>query len=169
MEVYSAPIRVLMVCLGNICRSPTAHGVFEKHIHDKGLAPLIEVDSAGTGDWHIGEAPDPRSREAALRRGYDLSSQRSRQVESADFYSFDYILAMDSTNLRDLEKLRPQDAEVRMALFLEFSGSSTESLPDPYYSGEQGFELVLDLVEQASKNLLEQLIQEHSLATKSRL
>lgn len=167
MEKNTAPIRILMVCLGNICRSPTAHGVIEKYIHDKGLSPLIEVDSAGTGDWHLGEAPDPRSSEAAARRGYDLSQQRSRQVQTADFHNFDYILAMDTTNLRDLEKLCPTNASASLHLFLEFGECSEESVPDPYYSGAQGFELVLDLVEQASENVLKQLVSIHSLTAKS--
>ncbi len=152
-----------MVCLGNICRSPTAHGVFEKYIYDKGLSNYIKVDSAGTGDWHIGQPPDPRSLEVAAQRGYDLSKQRARQVESTDFQRFDYILAMDSTNLRDLEKQCPAQYQQNLQLFLHFGGSEYDAVPDPYYSGAQGFELVLDLVEEASNNLLAHIVKQHSL------
>ncbi|GIT23721.1 MAG: phosphotyrosine protein phosphatase [Gammaproteobacteria bacterium] len=156
-------IHVLMVCLGNICRSPTAHGVVEKHIHDRGLSEYIKVDSAGTGDWHIGEPPDSRSLEAAARRGYDLSRQRARQVEVNDFHRFDYVLAMDTANLQDLKRLCPAEFQPNLSLFLNFGSQHYESVPDPYYSGAQGFELVLDLVEEASSNLLDDIIKQHEL------
>ena len=156
-------IHVLMVCLGNICRSPTANGVLEQCIHDRGLSDNIKVDSAGTGDWHIGEPPDFRSLEAAARRGYDLSRQRARQVDLTDFHSFDYVLAMDKTNLRDLQRLCPQEFQENLSLFLDFGSPDYESVPDPYYSGVQGFELVLDLVEEASSNLLDHIIKRHEL------
>ena len=153
-----------MVCLGNICRSPTAQGVFEKAIENRGLGDVINVDSAGTGDWHLGQPPDPRSVAAAAARGYDLSTQRARQVTDDDFERFDWILAMDSNNLRDLMKRCPTTAEHKLQLFLSFAGSEHESVPDPYYSGDKGFELVLDLVEVASDNLLSHLIDTYGLS-----
>ena len=156
-------VHVLMICLGNICRSPTAHGVVEKYIQDRGLSEYIKVDSAGTGDWHIGEPPDSRSQEAAARRGYDLSRQRARQVEAIDFHRFDYVLAMDTTNLRDLQRLCPEEFQLNLSLFLNFGSSHYESVPDPYYSGTQGFELVLDLVEEASNNLLDHIVRHYEL------
>ena len=156
-------VHVLMICLGNICRSPTAHGVVEKYIHDRGLSEYIKVDSAGTGDWHIGEPPDSRSQEAAARRGYDLSQQRARQVEAIDFHRFDYVLAMDTTNLRDLQRLCPEEFQLNLSLFLNFGSPHYESVPDPYYSGTQGFELVLDLVEEASNNLLDHIVRHYEL------
>lgn len=163
MNTNPKSIRVLMVCLGNICRSPTAHGVFEKHIQDCGLTDCIKVDSAGTGDWHIGKCPDTRSIKAAAKRGYDLSGQRARQVEATDFLRFDYILAMDSANLRDLERVCPPEFQQNLHLFLEFGSSAYDSVPDPYYSGVEGFELVLDLVEEASQNLLAKIVKQHDL------
>ena len=164
MSTNSQSIHVLMVCLGNICRSPTAHGVLEKYINDKGLSHYIKVDSAGTGDWHIGEPPDPRSQEAAARRGYDLSAQRARQVATDDFDRFHYILAMDDNNLRDLTRQCPTEFHNNLQLFLEFGNSDYDSVPDPYYSGSQGFELVLDLVEEASQNLLSHIVKHHGLS-----
>ncbi len=152
-------IRVLMVCLGNICRSPTAHAVIEKLIHDKGLSHLISVDSAGTGSWHIGEAPDARASEAAGRRGYDLSQLRARQVADEDFQQFDYILAMDKQNLRDLRSRCPESLQSRLSLMLDYGDADLQEVPDPYYSGPQGFELVLDLVEAACSDLLQEIQQ----------
>lgn len=152
-------IRVLMVCLGNICRSPTAHAVIEKLIQDKGLSHLISVDSAGTGSWHIGEAPDARATEAASRRGYDLSQLRARQVADDDFRQFDYILAMDKQNLKDLRARCPEPLQSRLSLMLDYGGTDLQEVPDPYYSGPQGFELVLDLVEAACSELLEEIHQ----------
>ena len=128
----SQPINVLMVCLGNICRSPTAHGVFEKAIKNRGLGSAINVDSAGTGDWHLGQPPDPRSVAAAASRGYDLSAQRARQVSAEDFERFDCILAMDNNNLRDLIKRCPAAAEHKLQLFMEFGSAEYDSVPDPY-------------------------------------
>jgi protein-tyrosine phosphatase len=154
----SASTRVLFVCLGNICRSPTAHGVFEHLLKQQGVDD-IHVDSAGTGDWHIGKLPDPRARAAAARRGYSLEHLRARTVESDDFQRFDYILAMDAANLRELRTRCPQDFRGHLGLFLEFAANSpVTEVPDPYYtSGEQGFEEVLDLVEAASAGLLRHL------------
>ncbi len=160
----SRPLGVLFVCLGNICRSPTAHGIFQHRVDRHGLGDRIVVDSCGTGDWHIGHAPDPRSAAAALRRGYDLSELRARQVASDDFLRFDYILAMDAANLRDLQQLRPRDFGGRLDLFLDYARDVDErEVPDPYYGGAEGFDRVLDLVENAADGLLERLIAAHQL------
>lgn len=154
-------IQVLMVCLGNICRSPTAHGVMNKCIENKGLSDNIKVDSAGTGSWHIGEQPDRRAIEAAAQRGYSLHTFRARQVVVADYRQFDYILAMDRTNLKELRAQCPQAHLSKLQLLLEFADCNHESVPDPYYSGSSGFELVLDLVEQACDSLLEHIRSQH--------
>ena len=147
-------MKVLFVCLGNICRSPTAEGVFRHKLRAVGLEDRVQVDSAGTGDWHVGKAPDSRTRQAALRRGYDLSAQRARQVEVTDFQRFDLILAMDQSNLRNLQALRPADARADLDLYLRRYELALDEVPDPYYGGEDGFEQVLDLIEQASDALL---------------
>ncbi|AVO51488.1 low molecular weight protein-tyrosine-phosphatase [Ectopseudomonas mendocina] len=147
-------MKVLFVCLGNICRSPTAEGVFRHKLRAAGLEERVQVDSAGTGDWHVGKAPDSRTRQAALRRGYDLSAQRARQVETADFQRFDLILAMDQSNLRNLQALRPANARADLDLYLRRYELALDEVPDPYYGGEDGFEQVLDLIEQASDALL---------------
>ncbi len=148
--------RVLFVCLGNICRSPTAHGVFQKMVDDAGLTDKIFVDSAGTAAWHIGKSPDARSTAHAKARGYDLSALRARQAVSADFDQFDYVLAMDKENLSNLQDICPNGAMSAPQLFLyEFSRKFNElEVPDPYYGGEAGFEHVLDLVEDACESLL---------------
>jgi protein-tyrosine phosphatase len=138
-------MRVLMVCLGNICRSPTAEAVLRAKLLAAGLGQRVEVDSAGTGSWHIGDAPDARSLRHAARRGYDLSALRGRQVAEDDFQRFDLILAMDEDNLADLRRLAPDGAhraELRLFTHIE--------VPDPYSGGAEGFERVLDLVEAAS-------------------
>ena len=150
-----------MVCLGNICRSPSAHGVLESLVAQAGLGEAIAVDSAGTGNYHIGEAPDTRSMAAAARRGYDLSSQRARQVQDADFQTYDYILAMDRTNLKELRARCPKAHLTKLHLLLDYAETSHEAVPDPYYSGAEGFELVLDLVEEACRGLLDHLQAEH--------
>jgi protein-tyrosine phosphatase len=152
--------RVLFVCMGNICRSPTAEGVFRRLVEQQGLAGQISVDSAGTHDYHIGDAPDPRSQSAAARRGYDLSGLRARQIVLDDFSTYHYILAMDKTNLGLLQQRCPENCRDRLKLFLEFAddGASGE-VPDPYYGGAQGFEEVLDLVEHAAQGLLRDIIK----------
>ncbi|MGK2915149.1 MAG: low molecular weight protein-tyrosine-phosphatase [Porticoccaceae bacterium] len=151
----TARVEVLFVCLGNICRSPTAHGVFEALLVAEGLTERIAVDSAGTGDWHLGRPPDLRTRRAALARGYDLEHLRARQVEAADFQRFDYILAMDNANLADLRRLRPGDFRGTLDLFLNFgSGVPVIEVPDPYHGSADSFEQVLDLVENAARGLL---------------
>lgn len=153
--------RVLFVCLGNICRSPTAHGVFQHCVDRAGLTDLVEVDSAGTAAYHVGNSPDPRSTAAAYERGYDLSPLRARQAVVEDFEQFDYILAMDHSNLSNLKRIKPDHFAGHLGLFLEFAAQfAEEEVPDPYYGGDEGFSHVLDLVEAASEGLLAQIRQE---------
>lgn len=156
-------VNVLFVCLGNICRSPTAHAVFQQLVDAGGLSAAIHVDSAGTGDWHIGKAPDRRSAATAATRGYDLSALRARQVEARDFEHYHYILAMDLKNLRDLQALRPSSYRGELSLFLNYGQSPAREVPDPYYGEGQGFEQVLDLVESAAAGLLEAIVLQHNL------
>lgn len=152
------PVTVLFVCLGNICRSPTAHGVFETMVRDEGLADVITIDSAGTGDWHLGHAPDERTAHAARQQGYDLDHLRARQVCVEDFGRYDYILAMDIANLRNLERMAPADFTGKLALFLDYTDRPKRSeVPDPYSGGAEGFAQVLELIEGASQALLLQL------------
>ena len=162
MKTEQTKLRLLMVCLGNICRSPTAHGVLQKMIDDKGLQGHIEVDSAGTGGYHAGEPPDPRTISAAAGRGYDLSPLRARQVTAADFGDFDYVIAMDKQNLQELQRHCPSEQQHKLSLLLDYMDGEGDSrhksydeVPDPYYGGAEGFELVLDLVESACRGLLE--------------
>jgi len=151
-------IKVLFVCMGNLCRSPMAEGVFRGQVAQAGLDGLIAIDSAGTHDYHVGEPPDPRAQQAAGRRGYDLSLLRGRQVARADLSEFDYVLAMDAANLRALERLCPSQHAHKLKLFMEFGANvALREVPDPYYGGEQGFERVLDMVEEASQGLLAHL------------
>lgn len=157
-------ISVLFVCMGNICRSPTAEGVFRRLAQDAGLADKLRIDSAGTHDYHIGSVPDARASASAGKRGYDLSALRGRQVAGQDFRDFDYILAMDKENLANLQRICPPEHAGKIYLFLEFSTKFSErEVPDPYYGGAQGFEHVLDLVEDAASGLLRKLGQEHGL------
>jgi len=150
-------MRVLFVCLGNICRSPTAEGVLRHKLREAGLADQVEVASAGTGDWHVGKAPDKRSQAAAKLRGYDLSAQRAQQVSRADFATYDLILAMDNNNLRHLKTLQPARGKAELDLFLQRFESELDEVPDPYYDGDQGFEQVLDLIERACDLLVIEL------------
>ncbi len=153
-------VRVLFVCMGNICRSPLAQGVFENVLRREGLEDEVFVDSAGTGHWHVGEPPDERALSAAALRGFDLSSQRARRVRSEDCENFDYILTMDEENYRAVAALCRGSAVVRP--FLDFATNSPErEVPDPYYGGSDGFERVLDLVEEASEGLLEDIRERH--------
>jgi protein-tyrosine phosphatase len=152
--------KVLFVCLGNICRSPTAHGVFQALVDAQGLGRQILVDSAGTAAYHVGNPPDSRSTQIALKRGYDLSPLRARQALEADFEQFDYILAMDQSNLINLRQLQPHDYKGHLGLFLDFGSKPEREVPDPYYGGDAGFEHVLDLVESASEGLLEHIRKE---------
>jgi protein-tyrosine phosphatase len=156
-------VSVLFVCMGNICRSPTAEGVFRELLRQSGLEQQVRTDSAGTHAYHIGEPPDERSQAAALRRGVDLSALRARQVTSADFEHFDYVLAMDSGNYSLLRELCPPSRAARLRLFLEFAGGSRREVPDPYYGGPRGFEQVLDLVEEGARGLLDHIRETHRL------
>ncbi len=153
-------MRILFVCLGNICRSPTAEAVLRTLAAREAPELSIEVDSAGTAAYHAGEPPDPRTRQAAARRGYDLTALRARIVELVDFEHFDLILAMDRENLRELRRRAPAGAHERLRLFLEFAPEAgPPEVPDPYYGGPNGFEEVLDLVETATRGLLAHLRQ----------
>lgn len=157
-------VKVLFVCMGNICRSPTAEAVFRRYVEQAELAAHIHIDSAGTHDYHIGAGPDPRTQQAARQRGYDMSKLRGRQVEAADFARFDYVLAMDQANLSILERLRPRDAQSHLGLFLEFAARHVErEVPDPYYGGADGFERVLDMVEDAAAGMLQHIRRQHML------
>jgi protein-tyrosine phosphatase len=152
-------VRILFVCMGNICRSPTAHAVFRKMVQDEGLAEQILIDSAGTHAYHIGEPPDSRSLQTALRRGIDMADLRARKVERGDFSDYHYILAMDQDNLSNLRALVAQGmAPARVELFMDYAEDwSEQEVPDPYYGGAQGFERVFDMVEAASRGLLDAL------------
>ena len=157
-------VKVLFVCMGNICRSPTAEGVFRAKVKDRLLKTDIGIDSAGTHAYHVNEAPDRRAQNAANKRNVDLSSIRGRQFDADDFERFDYILAMDRSNLRDIMALDPGNCRAKVQLFLDFAQSSPEhEVPDPYYGGNNGFEYVLDLVEEASTGLLEHICSQHNL------
>jgi protein-tyrosine phosphatase len=154
-------VRVLFICLGNICRSPLAQGVFEEVVRREGLEGEIEADSAGTGSYHIGEAPDARGQKTARKRGIDISAQRARRLTRDDCERFDYILFMDEENRRLVEPLcRDGTAEVR--LFVDYApGRPEPEVPDPYYGGPEGFELIMDLIEEASEGLLEDIRRRH--------
>ena len=150
--------RLLFVCLGNICRSPMAEGVFRRVAEDEGAMHDFEIDSAGMGNWHEGQAPDPRAQAAALTRGVDISAQCARQVRTEDFARFDILLAMDRSNHADLMSLAPQDARHKVRFFLDFAPHvGTKDVPDPFYGGNEGFDHALDLIEAASRGLLEVL------------
>jgi protein-tyrosine phosphatase len=153
-------MRILFVCMGNICRSPTAEGVFRRLVEERAPGLDLEIDSAGTHDYHVGEPPDRRAIAAASRRGIDLGRLRARQVEEADFERFDLIVAMDRLNRATLMERSPTDSHERIRLFMEFSGrSDVEDVPDPYYGGPLGFEQVLDLAEEAAAGLLEEVLR----------
>lgn len=145
------PLRVLVVCLGNICRSPTAEVVLRQRLARAGLADQVEVDSAGTGGWHVGDPPDARAQRHALQRAFDLSPLRARRVVDADFERFDLMLAMDHDNLEELRRLQPPGSKAVVRLFAD------GPVPDPYQGGAQAFERVLDLVEAASDNFVQTL------------
>ena len=150
---------VLFVCTGNICRSPTAEGVFRHLAARRGVLDRLRVDSAGTHDYHVGEPPDARSVAHAARRGYDLAPLRARQVSRADFHEFGRILAMDRGHLRQLQAIAPAGSPARLAMFLDHSAAWRGlDVPDPYYGGARGFEEVLDMVEEAAARLLEEIV-----------
>lgn len=153
-----APLAVLMVCMGNICRSPTAHGVLAQRVEDAGLAGAVQVDSAGTHGYHIGAPPDARSQAHALRRGYDLSTQRARRLSAADFGTFDLVLVMDGANEQAARAVCPPAQRHKLMRLTDFcTRHAASEVPDPYYGGDAGFEQVLDLVEDACDGLLAQL------------
>ena len=149
-------MRICFVCLGNICRSPTAEGVFRKLADGARLSSRLVIDSAGTGAWHVGELPDPRAREAAALRGYDLT-HRARQFVEADLGRFDLVLAIDRANLRDLQRMARGSGEPRIELLRAFDPGASEGaeVPDPYSGGREGFEIVLDICERACAGVLE--------------
>jgi protein-tyrosine phosphatase len=151
-------ISVLVVCTGNICRSPTGEGVLRALAAKRGLSDRVRVASAGTHDYHVGDAPDPRTVKHASRRGYDLSMQRAQQVMKDHFEEYDYILAMDRGHMRILKALAPRDSRAKLGMFLEASGRwKGEDVPDPYYGGIEGFERVLDMVEEAAERWLDRI------------
>ena len=151
---------VLFVCMGNICRSPTAEGVFRYVVKQRGLSDQIEIDSAGTHAYHIGEGPDSRSQSTALSRGVNLSAQRARKVEGSDFNRFDYVIAMDRSNLENLKNVQQKGQPAKLHLFMEFADTwDNQEVPDPYYGGANGFDQVFDMVQSASEGLLEHIVK----------
>ncbi|WP_298845675.1 low molecular weight protein-tyrosine-phosphatase [uncultured Salinicola sp.] len=152
-------LRVLFVCMGNICRSPTAEGMLRKRLQDEGIGDDVEVDSCGTGAWHVGQAPDPRAIRAASERGVDLSGLRGRQLTREDFAQFDEILVMDTDNLDHVLALRPEDSCARVSRLLQYANQPETDVPDPYFGGEAGFLHVLDQLELAVEGLTASLRQ----------
>ncbi len=151
--------RLLFVCLGNICRSPMAEGVFRRVADEEAVADRFEINSAGMGDWHIGQAPDTRAQAAAPNRGMDISGQRARQVTAADYWRFDLLLAMDGSNYAELIGLTPKPALHKVRRFLDYAPKTgTRDVPDPFYGGTEGFDHALDLIEQAARGLLAELL-----------
>jgi protein-tyrosine phosphatase len=150
--------RLLFVCLGNICRSPMAEGVFRRIAEEEGVLDLFDIDSAGLGHWHIGQAPDTRAQKAARDRGIDISGQSARQVKHGDFARFDLLLVMDEGNFQELVQLAPADARHKVRRFLDYAPKArTKDVPDPFFGGPEGFDHALDLIEQAARGLLASL------------
>jgi len=155
-------VKVLFVCMGNICRSPLAHGLFEHRVERAGLSQRISIDSAGTHAYHVGEKPDPRSQQTAEAHGFDLSSQRARKVVASDFAQFDYVLAMDRDNHALLSAQCPNEHRHKLRLFLEFAPHLNErEVPDPYYGGPEGFEHVYRLIDAAADGLMADIEARH--------
>ncbi|HEX9452176.1 MAG TPA: low molecular weight protein-tyrosine-phosphatase [Burkholderiales bacterium] len=155
MQDDAKPVSVLFCCMGNICRSPTAEGVFRRQVVSAGLENRIRVDSVGTHSYHVGHAPDPRSQAAAAARGYELGDLRARQIAQQDFAEFDYILAMDNGNLAELRRVAPQEYRSKPRLIMEYgAGRVATEVPDPYYGDSKAFERVLDMIEDACAGLL---------------
>ncbi|MDP2504253.1 low molecular weight protein-tyrosine-phosphatase [Oceanobacter sp. 3_MG-2023] len=175
MTVTATPqLSVLFVCLGNICRSPTAHGVFQKMVDNAGLSDRVRIDSAGTAAWHIGKCPDSRAISAAAGRGYNLSVLKARQVIAEDLQVFDYVLAMDSANLVELQQLAREQqglqtdgaAVTTPSRFLQFAHNTPLlDVPDPYYGGDDGFDQVLDMVEDGCRGLLAEIRRQTGLVS----
>lgn len=158
MSNNSKKTSVLFVCMGNICRSPTAEGVFRAQAITAGLEAALFIDSAGTHAYHVGSAPDARSQLFAAKRGYDLSQQRARQVNAKDFVAFDYLLAMDKDNLALLHAACPPEHRHKLALFMHYAhNTAAAEVPDPYHGGARGFDIVLDYIEDASQGLIDVL------------
>ncbi len=150
-------VKVLFICMGNICRSPTAEGVFRHRVKSAGIENQFVIDSAGTHAYHVGNPPDSRAQDAAQKRDIDLSAQRARRVKTDDFSTFDYVIAMDESNKRDLLTICPTGYEDRIHLFLDFADCNESEVPDPYYGQGRGFEIVLNLVENAADGLLKHI------------
>lgn len=158
----SPTVKVLFVCMGNICRSPMAHGVFRQLVRDDGLSELIEIDSAGTHGYHVDEPPDRRAIVTAARRGVDIEDLRARRAVPPDFHYFDYVLAMDQENYLSLSAICPRGLEPKLSLFMDFAPElRIREVPDPYYGGPGGFETVFDMVEAASRELLAHIRRRH--------
>jgi low molecular weight protein-tyrosine phosphatase len=159
--------RILFVCLGNICRSPMAEGVFRRVAEDEGVLHLFDIDSAGLGDWHVGQAPDTRAQAAARDRSIDISGQSARQFAPGDYDRFDLLLAMDGSNYQELVELAPRDARHKIRRFLDFAPQAgTQDVPDPFYGGREGFDHALDLIEQAARGLLTELLADQAKPAK---
>lgn len=155
-------VNVLFVCMGNICRSPTAEGVFAHKVKEAGLDDVIGIDSAGTHAYHVGEPPDRRAQQAASARGFDIGYICARRASTGDFEQFDYVLAMDYDNLENLKAICAPENKNKLKLFLEYASfDDIKEVPDPYYGGAQGFERVLDMVEDASEGLLNAIREQH--------
>jgi protein-tyrosine phosphatase len=159
--------RVLFICLGNICRSPMAEGVFRRVVEAEGLADRFEIDSAGLGDWHIGQEPDARAQAAAKSRGIDISGQCARQVALDDFARFDLLLVMDRSNYAELKRRAPANRRAKIQHFLDFAPhAGTKDVPDPFFGGAEGFDHALDLIEAAANGLLASLVGEETVPAK---
>jgi len=161
MDNSQGAISVVFICLGNICRSPTAEAVFRKMVVDRNLETHFIIDSAGTAGYHVGAKPDERSVEVASAMGYDFTGIRCRKVSEADFVNADYLLAMDASNVENLLNVCPQGHEHKIHLLVEFANGDYPEVPDPYYGGRRGFELVLDLIEQGCAGFIEHVKQNH--------
>lgn len=160
----TTPVKVLFVCLGNICRSPTAEGIFRHLVRARGLGDLIETDSCGTGDWHRGDPPDPRAQAEARSRGIDISDLRGRQVARTDFATFDYILAMDDDNFSNLRRMCPPEYVERLYRAVSFApATGADEVPDPYYGGQKGFAKVYDLLTAICEGLLDRIKAERGI------
>jgi len=160
MSSSEQKVSVVFVCMGNICRSPTAEGVFRHVVKQRNMQDVISIDSAGTHAYHIGESPDSRSQATAKSRGVDLSAQRARKVEENDFERFDYVIAMDRSNYENLKQLATPEQQEKLHLFMDFTNDwDNAEVPDPYYGGGDGFTNVFDMVQSASEGLLDHIIK----------
>jgi low molecular weight protein-tyrosine phosphatase len=159
--------RLLFVCLGNICRSPMAEGAFRHVAAEQGVLDRFEIDSAGLGSWHVGQAPDHRAQKAADQRGIDISGQSARQIRSSDFTSFDLLLAMDGSNYGELAQLAPKSERHKIRRFLDFAPhAGTKDVPDPFFGEAEGFDRALDLIDEAARGLLAELLRDKTAPTK---